>query len=62
MKILYFNSTFGCLDRYNYYDLMSLSVQIEDVTARAALHYNTKHNRQLIRRENGEFAVKVCAF
>lgn len=54
-----FINEFGGVNRDNYFDVMSLSVQIEDVTARSAVHGNTKHNRQLIRRENGEFAVKL---
>ncbi|KAG4073853.1 hypothetical protein HA402_014058 [Bradysia odoriphaga] len=47
------------LNRFNYFEMLSLSIQIEDFTARLAIENNAKHNRELIRCGNGEFAVKL---
>lgn len=39
--------------------MLSIIIQIEDFTARLAINSSAKHNRELIRRGSGEYAVKV---
>lgn len=43
----------------NYAEILSIFIQIEDVTARLAIDRNVKHDRSVIRMESGEFTVKV---
>lgn len=57
--MLFFHSEYSGLTPDNYVEMLSTLIQIEDFTARLAINNSAKHNRKLIRREPGEFAVKV---